>query len=148
MNGFIFDADSIGPWMASRIDGMTYYPGTSTGIARVKDGQIVAAALYEGHNGPNVFAHIAVEPGGMNRQFLSLIFDYPFNQLGVKRITGVVPSSNKAAQRLDEHLGFELEANLAGAHPDGDLLIYKMTADKCRWLKDLPYERTFKSRNP
>lgn len=148
MNGFIFDADIIGPWMASRIDGMTYYPGTSTGIARVKDGQIVAAALYESYNGPNVFAHIAIDPGGMNRQFLSLIFDYPFNQLGVQRITAVVASSNAAARKFNEHLGFELEATLAGAHPDGDLLIYKMTADKCRWIKDLPYEQTFQSRNP
>lgn len=136
----IFDADVIGPWMASRIDGFQYVPGSASGIARVKDDRIVAAVLYQDHNGPNVFAHIAVDPGGLNRRFLSIIFDYPFRQLGVQRITGVVASSNAAARKLDEHLGFELEATLAGAHPDGDLLIYKMTADKCRWLKDLPYE--------
>ena len=58
----------------------------------------------------------------------------------MKRITGIVASSNEAARKFDEHLGFELEAILLGAHPDGDLLVYKMTADKCRWLKDLPYE--------
>lgn len=143
----IFDAEVIGPWLASRIPGMTYYPGTASGIGRVKDGQIVAGAIYHDFNGANVFAHIAVDPGGMSRRFLSIIFDYPFNQLGVQRITGVVPSSNAAARRLDEHLGFELEATLQGAHPDGDLLIYKMTADSCRWLKELPYESTF-SRNP
>ncbi|MDS1142389.1 GNAT family protein [Pusillimonas sp. SM2304] len=136
----IFDADVIGPWVASRIEGMTYYPGTSTGIARVKDGKIVAGVLYQDHNGPNVFAHIAVDPGGMNRRFLSIIFDYPFNQLKAKRITGVVASSNAAAKKLDEHLGFELEAILHDAHPDGDLCIYKMTADQCRWIKELPYE--------
>lgn len=136
----IFDAEVIGPWVASRIPGMTYYPGTCSGIARVKDGRIVAGAIYHDFNGANVYAHIAVEPGGMNRQFISIIFDYPFKQLGVQRITGIVPSSNDAARRLDEHLGFELEATLQGAHPDGDLLIYKMTADSCRWLKELPYE--------
>lgn len=136
----IFDANVIGPWVASRIQGMQYIPGSSTGIARVKDGKIVAGVLYESCNGVNVFAHIAVDPGGINRKFLSVIFDYPFNQLGVKRITGVVASSNTAARKLDEHLGFELEAILTGAHPEGDLLIYKMTVDKCRWLKELPYE--------
>jgi len=135
-----FDANVIGPWVASRIEGMTYYPGTSSAIGRVKDGKIVAGVLYQDHNGPNVFAHIAVEPGGMNRKFLSIIFDYPFNQLKVKRITGVVASSNAAARKLDEHLGFELEAILQDAHPEGDLCVYKMTADKCRWIKELPYE--------
>ena len=136
----IFDVDRIGPWVASRVEGMSYYPGTSTGIARVKDGQIVAGVLYQDHNGPNVFAHIAIDPGGMNRGFLSIIFDYPFNQLKVKRITGIVASSNVAARKLDEHLGFELEAILQDAHPEGDLCVYKMTADKCRWIKELPYE--------
>lgn len=136
----IFDADIVGPWVAARIEGMTYYPGTSSAIGRVKDGKLVAGVLYQDHNGPNVFAHIAVEPGGMNRRFLSIIFDYPFNQLKVDRITGIVASSNLAARKLDEHLGFELEAILQGAHPDGDLCVYKMTAEKCRWIKELPYE--------
>lgn len=136
-----FDADIIGPWIASQVPGMTYYPGTCSAIGRVKDGHIVAGVLYHDFNGANVFAHIAVNPGGMNRRFLSMIFDYPFNQLKAKRITGVVPSSNAAARRLDEHLGFELEAILHGAHPEGDLCIYRMTADQCRWLKELPYEQ-------
>lgn len=136
----IFDADVIGPWLAGKVAGMAYYPGTATGIGRIKNGKLVAGVLYQDHNGPNVFAHIAIEPGGMNRRFLSIIFDYPFNQLRVKRITGIVAASNTAARKLDEHLGFELEAILHDAHPDGDLCIYKMTAENCRWLKELPYE--------
>lgn len=144
----IFDVDAIGAWMASKVDGMEYHPGTATGIGRVKDGRIVAGVIYTEWNGANVMAHIAAEPGGVNRRFLSIICDYPFNQLGVKRITGVVASSNTAARKFDEHLGFELEAILQDAHPDGDLLIYKMTADKCRWLRELPYEKVFESRKP
>lgn len=133
-----FDVDVIGPWVAKKC-GFDYVPGTSTAIGRMKGGKIVAGVLYQEYNGPNVCAHIAIEKGGMNRRFLSIIFDYPFNQLGVKRITGYVAESNHAARKLDEHLGFELEATLKDAHPEGDLLIYKMTADKCRWLKELPY---------
>lgn len=136
----IFDVAVIGPWVASRIKGMGYYPGTSTGIARVKDGRIVAGILFQDCNGTNAFAHIAVDPGGMNRRFLSIIFDYPFVQLKLKRFSAVIASSNAASLRLVEHLGFELEAILHDAHPDGDLCIYKMTAENCRWIKELPYE--------
>ncbi|MFJ0379149.1 GNAT family N-acetyltransferase [Bordetella bronchiseptica] len=142
-----FDAEVVGPWVASRV-GKPYVPGTCSAIGRVVNGKIVAGVLYEEFNGTNVFCHIAGDGRGwLSRNFLSIIFDYPFRQLKVKRITGVVASSNEAARKFDEHLGFELEAILLGAHPDGDLLVYKMTADKCRWLKDLPYEHVCKSGN-
>jgi RimJ/RimL family protein N-acetyltransferase len=55
-------------------------------------------------------------------------------QLGVKRITGIVAESNLAARKFDEHIGFVLETRLKDAHPQGDLLIYVMTPDQCRWL--------------
>lgn len=144
-----FDADVIGPWVAHRVGMKRYLPGSGSAIGRMKDGRIVAGVLYVDFNGANVCCHIAGEGRGwLDRRFLSMIFDYPFNQLKVRRITGYVVSTNTAARRFDEHLGFELEAILQDAHPDGDLCIYKMTADQCRWLKDLPYEsRKITARN-
>lgn len=137
-----FDADIIGPWVAERVGIKRYIPGTASAIGRIKDGRIVAGVLYQDYNGANVSAHIAGEgKSWLNKKFLSIIFDYPFNQLKVNRITGYVVSTNKAAQNLDEKLGFKREAILRDAHPDGDLIIYAMHKDECRWLKDLPYER-------
>lgn len=137
-----FDAEIIGPWVAERVGMKRYIPGSASAIGRVKDGKIVAGVLYEDYNGANVSCHIAGEgKNWLSRKFISIIFDYPFNQLKVKRITGIVQSTNIKAQHLDEHLGFEREFVMKDAHPDGDLIVYKMTADKCRWLKDLPYER-------
>lgn len=136
-----FDANVIGPWVSERAGLPPYKPGSGAAIGRIKDGKIVAGVLYEDCNGANVVCHIAGEgKNWLNRRFLSIIFDYPFNQLGVKRITGYVLSTNKAAQRLDEHLGFEREFVMKDAHPDGDVIGYVMTRDKCRWLKELPYE--------
>lgn len=66
---------------------------------------------------------------------MRVIFDYPFRQLQVKRITAPVASCNRHAQEFMNRIGFELETTLKDAHPQGDLLIYKMTPDKCRWLK-------------
>jgi RimJ/RimL family protein N-acetyltransferase len=144
----VFDTSLIVPWVCERVGIQKWSLDSFTAIGRLKDGKLVAGVLYEDCNGANVFCHIAGEGSGwMNRQFLSIIFDYPFRQLGVKRISGVVEASNAAARKLDEHLGFELEAILHDAHPKGDLYIYKMTADQCRWLKDLPYERYALARN-
>lgn len=137
-----FDADIIGPWVSQRAGLPPYKPGSASAIGRIKDGKIVAGVLYEDYNGANVVCHIAGEgKNWLNRRFLSIIFDYPFNQLGVKRITGYVLAENEAAQRLDEHLGFEREFVMKDAHPKGDVIGYVMTRGKCRWLKELPYEK-------
>ena len=145
-DGIVFDDAVLGPWVAPRVGMNSYVPGTGAAIGLVRNGKIVAVVLYTEFNGANVSCHIAVD-GRMTRRFLSIIFHYPFVKLGVRRLTGVVASSNIHARKFDEHLGFEQEAILRIAHPDGDLIIYVMTADKCRWLKDLPYEKLFHTRN-
>jgi hypothetical protein len=70
----------------------------------------------------------------MNREYLWYCFHYPFEELKVHKILGLVESDNLEAQKLDEHLGFTLEATLKSAAPKGDLLIYSMTRDQCKWL--------------
>lgn len=135
MRSFTFDPDIVGPWVTARGGGV-YMPGTCSAIGRLDAGELVGGVLYEDYNGANVMAHIAGEgQGWLDREFLWMMFDYPFNQLKVNRITGIVPSSNEAARRFDEHLGFVQEAILKDAHPEGDLIVYRMRRDECRWLR-------------
>ena len=127
--------DLVGPWVAERVNA-TYHEGdTAIGLLSPAGG-LLAGVLYQNFNGANICAHIAATPGGkwLNRSFLWVIFDYPFNQLGVKRITGFVPAWNTAAQRFDTHLGFVHEATLEDVLPEGDLFIYRMRREDCRWL--------------
>lgn len=113
--------------------------GGMKGIGLEKDGELVAGALYEGYNGHNVWAHLASAPGGqwLNRDFLRYGFHYPFNEMGVRRISGYVEARNTASRRLSEHAGFREEARLQGAASDGgDVILYVMWRDDCRFLKD------------
>ena len=109
------------------------------GVGLEKDGELIAGALYEGFNGQNVWAHLAGKPGKrwMNRQFLWYGFHYPFNEMGVKRISGYVNASNTEARRLNEHFGYQEEARLKGAAPDGgDVILYVMWRENCRFLEN------------
>ena len=109
------------------------------GIGLEKDGELIAGALYEGFNGQNVWAHLAGQPGKrwMNREFLWYGFHYPFNEMGVKRISGYVNASNTEARRLNEHFGYQEEARLKGAAPDGgDVILYVMWRENCRFLEN------------
>lgn len=109
------------------------------GVGLEKDGELIAGVLYEGFNGQNVWAHLAGKPGKrwMNRQFLWYGFHYPFNEMGVKRISGYVNASNTEARRLNEHFGYQEEARLKGAAPDGgDVILYVMWRENCRFLEN------------
>ncbi len=125
----------FGPWLAQKL-GNTWYPGKGSIIGLWEDGVgPIAGCLYEACNGASVMGSLAgVGKKWMNREYLWYCFYYPFEQLKVNKIIGTVESSNLAARKLDEHLGFVLEATLKQAAPNGDLLIYSMTRDQCKWL--------------
>lgn len=127
--------DIFGPWLMDRVGGQ-WIPGRGSVIGLWEDGVgPVAACLYESCNGASVLGHLSgVGKKWMNREYLWFCFYYPFEQLKVNKILGLVESTNLEARRLDEHLGFHLEATLKDAAPKGDLLIYSMTRDQCKWL--------------
>ena len=82
--------------------------------------------------------HVAgIQPHWINRTLLWVCFDYPFNQLHVKKVFGPVPSYNKTALEFDKHLGFEEETVIEGVYPEGNLVLLSMTREKCRFL-DMP----------
>lgn len=122
-------------WVAERTEARAGF-GVAQGIGWVRDGEILAGVVYCNFNGANIDMHVAAVPGRrwLTREYLWFCFFYPFYQCGVKRITGLVPASNEDARKFDEHLGFTLEARLKDAHPTGDILVYRMFKNDCRWL--------------
>lgn len=127
----------LGPWMVARQEGAEWVPGSGHTIGLLDtDGLPIAVVAFDQYNQANINMHVAAVPGKrwLRKEYLWYCFHYPFIELGVKRITGIVASTNHAARKFDEHLGFTLEATLKDAHPDGDLLIYCMRKEQCRWL--------------
>ena len=130
-----YDAEVIGPWVCERAGG-TWLPGRATAIGQMKDGQINAGVLYEDYNGANVVCHIAGEGLWANRRLLATIFDYPFNQLKVRRITVPINSTNTKSINLVNRMGFKLESTLAQATPEGDLCLFRLFWDECKYLEE------------
>lgn len=133
---FDYDLEQVLPFAQSLIPGLARSDGMRC-IGLRKHGELVAAAVYEGFNGQNMWVHLAGLPGQrwMTRDFLRAGFAYPFLVCGVQRLSGYVNSSNLAARRLNEHFGYRVEATLKGAAPDGgDVLIYVMWRKDCRYV--------------
>ena len=120
----------------SRLMPIQMMPGMKC-LGLERDGELVAGVMFEGFNGRNEWMHVAAIPGArwMTKEYLRYCFHYPFNEMGVDRISGYVNESNEVARRFDEHLGFHEEARLKGAAPDGgDVLLYVMWRDDCRFI--------------
>lgn len=127
------DADIVGPWVCERSGG-TWVSGRGTAIGKVSDGKLVAGVLYEDYNGVNVMCHIAGDGNWATKEYLGVIFHYPFVQLGVNRITVPVAASNQKSINLVTRMGFSLECSLAQATPSGDLYLFRMWRKECRYL--------------
>lgn len=128
------DHKRVGAWIQAHGGG--FYRDGASCIGLEKDGELIAGVLYDYFNGASIYMHVAA--GVMNwldRQYLGVCFWYPFVQLKCKVVIGLVPEKNHKARRFDEHIGFKLTAVIPEGHPDGDLLIYTMRKEDCRWIR-------------
>ena len=123
----------IGHWVAERTGGI-YTPQNSHAIGRMDGSQIIGGVSFSEYSGRSIAMHCAGEGHWLSRELLFKAFWYPFSQLKVNKVIGLVDSTNTQAIKLDEHLGFVLEAVIKDAAPVGDWLIYSMTREQCRFL--------------
>lgn len=126
----------FGPWMMHILGG-TWFPGRGSIIGLWDDQKgPLAACLYEGSNGASIMLHIATDGTRrwMNREYLWFVFYYPYEQLGINKIIAPIESTNPNCAAFTEHIGFTLEATLKGCSLNGDMLLYTMRKDQCRWL--------------
>lgn len=137
-DGVLFGADrEVAEWVKLSIPFMEISPGARA-LGVFKDGEIVAGVVYERYNGVHLEASIAATPGSgwATRGALQHLFGYPFNQLGCKAISVLVPMSNINSMNLATKLGFTPEAIVKFAAPDGgDLIVLKMFRETCRWIE-------------
>lgn len=132
----VTDVSRVGPWVCERTGGK-FEPGCSAAIGWEEDGELRAGVLYDQFNGRSICMHVASDGSRkwMTREYLWVCFDYPFHQLGVNRIIGLVDSTNEQALRFDLALGFKVECEIEDAGKTGSLVILSMSKDSCRWLR-------------
>ena len=128
----IISGQQVGEWVAKRIQG-GYFAERSNALGLERDGEIVAGVIYQDWNHKSIVCHIAVD-GRLTPAFLAAICDYPFNVCQVDKIIVPVASENANSKDFVEKFGFTEEARIKEAHPDGDIILYTLTRDNCRYL--------------
>jgi hypothetical protein len=107
--------------------------------------QLVGGVLFTDWNYGSLLVHIALSPhrGLLCRQLLWLTCQYPFNQLGAKKMIALVPEWNIQSRNLCLKLGFKIEYKIDDIfnNPpplDNGMYIMSMKREECKWLKMKP----------
>jgi RimJ/RimL family protein N-acetyltransferase len=98
-----------------------------------------AAVAFSGFMGNSCQIHVALAPGYnySPREMLEASFEYAFTHLKRERLIGIVNSLNEKAMVYDQHLGFVEIGRIEGAHDNGgDIVIFSMTKEQCRYLRE------------
>jgi hypothetical protein len=132
----IDDKERVSAWVAERIPNCSPWDSVYEAIGLEQGGELIAGVVYDGYvEGARVNMHVAgVGKRWLNREFLSVCFRYPFVQLGVNVVIGLVESTNEAALKFDKHLGFTEACRIAGGAKNCDLIVLTMQRKTCRFL--------------
>jgi RimJ/RimL family protein N-acetyltransferase len=129
--------ERCGDWALARIPNAPASWGEwYQAIGLEKDGELMAVVVFNYFSKADISMNVAAVPGSrwMTKAFLKAVFAYPFVQLGVRRITGLVATRNVPALRFDEHIGFKREGLIRHGTVDDDLVVMGMLKEECRWL--------------
>lgn len=131
-------SDFVCKWTAEKF-GINSFPAGCYGMAIMWDNQMIAGVVYHDLSDHNCALSLySTTPLWAGRDTLRAIFSYPFNQLGLARVTAIVkPGNQKWRKILTDKIGFVHEAKLwdwfgegKGAH------LYRMTRAECRWIDE------------
>lgn len=126
--------EAVAEWVAERAG--CSIPNYGAGLGMVnRAGDLVAGVMYENYTGASVTATIAINKGTVvGKEFMRVIFDYPFQQLGVRKLFAMVAESNKPSIEFIVRCGFVEETRIKDYYESGDAIVFACTPESCRWL--------------
>lgn len=145
MKKVVINYPRVGEFIAKRAH-CTYNPMTDNTVAVIDEDyslgdpqHICGGVLFTNYTGASIWVHMAGNGGAWaSSTFLWCVFHYAFEQLGVRRLYGVVESANEHALKVDLRLGFEIATTLPDVFASGPATVVYMTPEMCRWLKVKP----------
>jgi len=134
---FIVRASQQFHWLEKRV-GISF-SSKAKAIAALKEGtdQIMGMVGYDHFTQNSAQAHYALDTPIAWRALAQPSFDYPFMELKLGLLIGMVLSTNTRSLELTEHIGFTPTYRIDDAVAPGvHFVIFEMRREHCRWLKE------------
>lgn len=140
----LYDAHKeLSDWVSLGVLGVSgVYDNSSKAIGHVKDGRLIAAVTYNNFRtrpDGSIFTLemgiYSIDKSWATRQYLRAVFEFPFSQLGLERVSTACSAANEGVMKFNEKLGFVREGYHTGAWPmGGDSISFGMLRNQCRWI--------------
>jgi RimJ/RimL family protein N-acetyltransferase len=124
----------------AEVAGIHFNPLVDISICRVRDDVRLGGVVYTNFTTESIQVHSACwTPHWLNRDMLYVTVDYPFNQLGVNRIFGMVPEDNLHAQEFNIKFGFQYVVRIEGVYKGNiPCMVMSLERGACRYLSVKP----------
>lgn len=128
--------DSSFDFVLAKIGKVRSWMNPAKSISAWKDGRLLGAVVYDGFTPYDCNIHLAVDDRRcVTRQVLRAVFEYPFVQLKLDRVTALIAAENEASVDFCERINFSFEGFKRCALAGEDELIYGMLKTECRWIR-------------
>lgn len=121
----------IAAWVGEQIGrGIDWGPCEAIGVADEDDNLIggVVFSNYQPHFGNIEVSFAAIRRSWLTPNLVRGLLSYPFDQLGVRRITTLTPKRNRSARQFLKKFGFVEEGNVRGGFGTDDMIISGLLA--------------------
>lgn len=129
--------ERVGAWVGARIgNAQPWHNYEAIGIERA--GEIVGGVVIDNYIlGARCSIHCAGDGRRwLTREFLGVVFDYVFRQLGCNAVMNIVDGSNIDSIRFTGHIGFSEVHRIKGGGKGGsDGVIFELQKSDCKWIK-------------
>jgi RimJ/RimL family protein N-acetyltransferase len=127
-------------WASNLLGGIDF--GVCTAIGVRNDLGLICVVIYNNFIASPDRTPISIEMSVVgvdkrwcNRHNLRVFFEYPFIQLGVKRVQATIARRNKPVRKFCRKLGFQYEGTGRQAwHLGGDCCVYSLLKPECRYI--------------
>ena len=104
-------------------------------IGRMEGDRLIGVVGYNGFCGLTCQIHTAGVGHWLSREFLRVLFSYPFEQLGLEHLVATIGAQNARSLRLTRRVGFSDFARIKDGYERGtDMIVLKMARKDCRWI--------------
>jgi RimJ/RimL family protein N-acetyltransferase len=135
----LYGADKdVREWVSQGLFDSPYaFCETDIAIGIVKNNKLIAGVVYNNYM-PEVSIEMSIysiDKRWAIRHNLKALFNYPFTQLRLRRVTALCSSNERDVMKFLERLGFKQEGIHREAHPQGgDSVSYGMLRNECRYI--------------
>lgn len=130
---------AIAQWVLDQVKSKGRFFDDFKTIGVFDGARLLGAVVYDGFTERDCELHICLhDRRAVSRRTIRAVFDYPFRQLRLERVSANVLASNEASHEFVQRLGFQLEGRKR--FKGESVLMYGLMRHECKWLDSHEYK--------